>query len=78
MDDLKLFAANQEHMKTNLRIVEKFSKDIKMEFGIEKCATVEIKQGKVMQGKNTQLTDSQQIIRSLEVNEFYKHLGMKE
>ena len=77
-DDLKLFAANQEHMKTNLRIVEKFTKDIQMEFGIEKCATAKIKQGKVMQGKNTQLTDSHQIIRSLEVDEFYKYLGMEE
>ena len=48
-----------------------------MEFGIEKCATVEIKQGKVMQGKNIQLTDSHQI-RSLEVDEFYKYLWMEE
>ena len=29
MEDLKLFAANHEHMKTNLRIVEKFSKTLK-------------------------------------------------
>ena len=30
-----------------------------------------------MQGKNIQLTDSHQI-RSLEVDEFYKYLGMEE
>ena len=48
-----------------------------MEVGIEKCTTVEIKQGKVMQGKNIQLTDSHQI-RSLEVDEFDKCLRMEE
>ena len=58
-------------------ITEKFSKDIQMEFGIEKCATVEIKQGRVMQGKNFQLTESHQI-RSLEIDEFYKYLGIEE
>ena len=72
VDDLKLFAANHEHMKTNLRIIEKFSKNIQMEFEIEKCATVEIRQG-----KNIQLTDSHQI-RSLEIDEFCKYLGMEE
>ena len=30
-----------------------------------------------MQGKNIQLTDSHQI-RSLEIGEFYKYLGMEE
>ena len=48
-----------------------------MECGTEKCSTVEIKQGKVMQGKNIHLTDSYQI-RSLQVDEFYKYLGMEE
>ena len=48
-----------------------------MEFGIEKCATAEIKQGKVMRGKIIQLIDSHQI-NSLEMDEFYKYLGMEE
>ena len=37
MDDLKLYGENDSDIKNLLNIVHEFSKDIKMEFGIEKC-----------------------------------------
>ena len=41
MDDLKLFA------KSLVNTVYKFSEDIGMEFGIEKCGVLVLKRGKV-------------------------------
>ena len=36
MDDLKLFAANNNQLASVIKIVNKFSSDIGMSFGIEK------------------------------------------
>ena len=38
MDDLKIFASNDEELEGMLRTVKKFSDDIGMEFGLNKCA----------------------------------------
>ena len=38
MDDLKLFVKNDQHLQGLLIIVKQFSDDIRMEFGLDKCA----------------------------------------
>ena len=50
MDDLKLLGATANQLQQMLRIVEEYSNDIKMEFGLNKCRTINIVRGKVQEG----------------------------
>ena len=45
MDDLKLFAQNEDQIDNLVRI---FSEDIKMEFGLPKSGVLIMKRGKVV------------------------------
>ena len=77
MDDLKIFSKDHKSMQMCVSIVETFSRDIGMEFGIEKCATIEIKKGKVTRGGDIALLDGVEM-QSLKTQEFYKYFGMDE
>ena len=44
-DDIKLFAKNEKELETLIHVVRIYSQDIGMEFGIEKCAMLEMKSG---------------------------------
>ena len=44
MDDLKLFAKNEEQIDTLVRTVHVFSSDIGMEFGMKKCGMLTLKE----------------------------------
>ena len=46
MDDSKLFAKNEKELETLIHAVRIYSQDIRMEFGIEKCAMSDMKSGK--------------------------------
>ena len=48
MDDLKLYSHKVEKLDTIVQTVRLISKDIGMEFGISKCAMIEIKRGKMV------------------------------
>ena len=74
MDDLKIFSKDHKSMQMRVTILEKFSRDIGMEFGTEKCATIEMKKGKVTRGDIVLLDGVE--IQSLKTQEFYKYLGM--
>ena len=77
MDDLEIFSKDHKSMQMCVTIVEKFSRDIGMEFGTEKCATIEMKKGKITRGGDIALLDGVGI-QSLKTQEFYKYLGMDE
>ena len=48
MDDLKIYANSQRQLEQLIEVVFKFSRDINMEFGIEKCAILNVNaEGKV-------------------------------
>ena len=47
MDDLKLFAKNEEQIDSLFQTMNSFSTDIGMEFGIKKCGELILKRGKV-------------------------------
>ncbi len=75
MDDIKLFAKNEKELETLILTVRIYSRDIGMEFGIEKCAMLVMKSGK------RQLTDGMELpnkdkIKKLTENETYKYLGV--
>ena len=46
MDDLKLYADTEEHLGDLVRIVESYSTDIGMKFGLDKCAVLTIRKGR--------------------------------
>ena len=76
MDDIKLFAKNEKELETLIHKVKIYSRDIGMEFGIEKCAML------VISGK-WQLIDGMELpnkdkLKTLAENKTYKYLGILE
>ena len=77
MDDLKLFGKNSQQQERLLQTVEKFSDDINMKFGLDKCATAEFKRGKL--AKTTSIVlDEETTIKELQQEDSYKYLGINE
>ena len=76
MDDIKLFGKNAQEIDTLVQTVRILSQDIKMEFGIEKCALINIKRGKTITTEGIRLPDGN-IIKEIDENG-YKYLGIIE
>ena len=57
MDDLKLYANNEKWLKSLIQTVCVFSNDIRMKFGVEKCAVLTMKKGKMVNSDGIALTD---------------------
>ncbi|KAL1446981.1 hypothetical protein WDU94_000610 [Cyamophila willieti] len=74
MDDLKLYAANRNQLNELIHIVSKFSNDIKMKFGIDKCKTLSIQSGKT----TTPEEQGPMSIQAMEIDELYKYLGIMQ
>ena len=55
MDDLKLYSGTENNMQQLVDITSTFSTDIAMEFGLDKCATINIKKGKLGDAKSIPL-----------------------
>ncbi|XP_045483794.1 uncharacterized protein LOC123689040 [Harmonia axyridis] len=77
MNDLKLFAANEEQMRRLLEIVSSFSTAIGMAMGLDKCAIVNVKRGKIVDGEHIELWDDSRI-PYLKPEESYKYLGIQQ
>ena len=75
MDDLKLYSKTEKTLDSLVQTVCIFSTDIKMEFGIENCAVLVLKRGKVVKSEGIKLPDNKKV-RLLEENEGYKYLGI--
>ena len=52
MDGLKLIAKSEEELQKQIQTVKILSDDIHMAFGLEKCAKVTFKRGKLIQAHN--------------------------
>lgn len=76
VDDLKIYARNNDELQSLLETTAIFSSDINMQFGIEKCATLEVKRGNIVHQENIELTLTPFKFPSLE--SFYKYLGMSQ
>ena len=48
MDDLKLIAKSYEELRKQIQTVKTFSDYIHMDFGLEKCAKITFKKGKLI------------------------------
>ncbi|XP_044758044.1 uncharacterized protein LOC123316095 [Coccinella septempunctata] len=77
IDDLKIYASSFEQLQRQLEIVSAFSDSIKMEIGIDKCATLEVKRGKIQKTPSTTLMNFE-TISALNENESYKYLGINQ
>ena len=75
MDDRKLFSKNSQQQERLLQTVKKFSDDINMKFGLDKCTTAEFKRGKL--AKTTSIVlDEETTIKELQQEDSYKYLGI--
>jgi threonyl-tRNA synthetase len=52
MDDLKLIAKTEEELRKQIQTVKTFSDDIHTDFGLEKCAKITFKKGKLIHSQN--------------------------
>ena len=55
MDDLKTYARNDDKQEVLLATVKTFSLDIRMEFGLEKCAKATFRKGRLTQTSSIEL-----------------------
>ena len=77
MDDLKLYASNNQQLKRMIAIAKTFSDDIQMQFGIDKYNKITIIKGKVSPSENFTLNNGE-VLRSLEPGQQYKYLGFNK
>lgn len=74
MDDLKLYSRKEEHLQQLLDAVGRFSTDIRMQFGLDKCRTNYMVKGKWAEKKNYDVSH-QGIVEGMDKNETYVYLG---
>jgi hypothetical protein len=77
MDDVKLIAKSVEELRKQVQTVKTFSDDIHMDFGLQKCAKITFKKGKLIQSQNL-VIDINREIQELEQGKTYKYLGNEE
>jgi hypothetical protein len=61
MDVLKLIAKSEEELQRQIQTVKTFSDDIHMEFGLEKCAKITFKRGKLISSQNLVIYNNREI-----------------
>ena len=79
MDDLKIYASNDNQLKNLISIVKMFSDDISMKFGLDKCSKVTTIKGKVTTTGGIPLDPLQnEEIKELDNGKSYRYLGILE
>ena len=78
MDDLKLFASNDNQLQSLINIDKTFSDDIKKSFGMNKCNKITIIRGKVSNLQNDITLNCGENLKSLENGQQYRYLGFNE
>ena len=73
VDDLKLYASSISILKKQLDLVTKFSKDIGMKFGQEKCSYIKIEKGKNTTTSAIEINGLK--IKPIQEGESYRYLG---
>ena len=76
VDDLKLYRTSDKQLTGLINTVKIVLDDIKMEFGMDKCAKVSLKRGKKVSAEGIPLNDNQ-VIQDLDQAETYKYLTIE-
>ena len=74
MDDIKLYASSREGLDKILRVLEVFSRDIHMQFGVDK-SRIAIAGLAAVSASGERFLRSGDIIVGMEEEETYKYLG---
>ena len=74
MDDLKLYARSKSELEELVSVVKGYSDDIRMEFGMSKCAVLSVLRGKRVEEVGLELP-SGEVMADVE-EEGYKYLGV--
>lgn len=78
MDDLKIYASSESDLHNALRMVQDFTGDVGMEFGMDKCAVFHVRKGRTAEMPNdAQLADGC-ILKHLNAEETYTYLGLEQ
>ena len=75
MDDLKLYSKNEQEQVGELKIVKQFHDDVRIEFGLEKCAIASFKKGRLTSTENI-VIDKDTEIQELDQEGVNKYLGV--
>ena len=70
MDDLKLYGKNEREVDTLAHTVRVFSEDIGMQFGINKCAVLIMKKGKMTKCEEIKMPDGS-LTRNIDEGDVY-------
>ncbi|XP_068205180.1 uncharacterized protein T26G10.4-like [Palaemon carinicauda] len=76
MDDLKLYADTGEKLEELIRTVHRFSSDICMDFGLDKCAEISIKKGKKVTSEGIGVEEGMFV--DMSEDSAYKYLGIEK
>ena len=74
VDDLKLYGTSDNQLTGLINTVKNISDDIKMEFGLDKCAKASFKRDKKVSAEGIPLNDNQ-VIHDLDQAETYQVPG---
>ncbi|KAL3273358.1 hypothetical protein HHI36_014806 [Cryptolaemus montrouzieri] len=78
LDDLKLYTGAVDQMKRQLETVAAFSEGVRMQLGVEKCAAVCVRRGKMVDiGPGIPLFN-EEMFPALGPQETYKYLGIQQ
>ena len=77
VDDLKTYAPNKETAEKQLQVVTKFTNEIGMTFGTDKCAYLYIERGQRKTLGDTINVNGLELTELIE-NDSYKYLGCDE
>ncbi|XP_044759165.1 uncharacterized protein LOC123316918 [Coccinella septempunctata] len=78
MDDLKLYGANSDQLRRMLELVAAFSESIGMEMGVEKCAVLDVRRGRIENAEEAVVLMNNTEIPVLDEGVPYKYLGIKQ
>jgi hypothetical protein len=77
MDDLKLIGKSEKELQKQMQKVRTFSDDIHMESGLQKCAKMAFKRGKLAHSQNL-VIDINREMQELEQEKMYKYLRIED
>ena len=77
MDDLILYSKNERQVDTLVHTLRVFSEDIGMQFGINNCAVLVMKKGKMTKCEGIKMLDGS-LFRNIDEGDVYKYLGILE
>jgi hypothetical protein len=77
VDDLKLLGKSEEELQKQIQTVTTFSDDIHMEFGLDKCAKIVFKKGKLVHSQSL-VVDINREIQEFEQGRHTSTLGLRK